>query len=160
MCTKQYVGLKRNWTPLEAYKYKWPQPHLYIIIIIIHSYFLGLARTVLRLIRRSWFAQVQNCRVRSSHVRTRVLVSSRGNATRIFGLQPQACRLMSAVGGFQRHTRTPFACDWKLGFDFSVDRSWPHNSAVDRRQWQLTTSLWSRVMIINIVGFISWMLIS
>lgn len=28
MCTKGQVGPKENWTPLETFKYKWPQPHL------------------------------------------------------------------------------------------------------------------------------------
>lgn len=72
-----------------------------------------------------WFIQVLNCRVRSSHVRSRILVSNRRDDMGTFQLQLKACRLMSAIEGFQPHTHTLFACSWKLGFGFSVDCSWP-----------------------------------
>jgi len=95
--------LKRNWTPMDIYKYKSSDPHLDIIMIMLLS--LGVAHTSLRLGRRDWFVQVRDYRVQSSHV-FRVLVSSNRHA----------------LGGFQSHTHHSLHAFWNYGLSFTVDR--------------------------------------
>lgn len=58
---------KRNWTPMDGYKYKSSDPHLdMIIMIILRS--LGLAHTSPRLGRRGCFIHVWDCKVWSLHM--------------------------------------------------------------------------------------------